>query len=1110
MKFDNEIKKYTLTTGDLNFNLLESGDISTIEYGNTQINLLQGNSIEGSCSNLYLRIFDQNEIYYTKMIGIDSPSKFYIENNQAFYKGTFKSVTYEVVLSLIDNIWFWDVLLTNINNNNQFVDVIYGQDIAIADIYAVRNNEAYVCQYIDHKVFQTENGYTVCTRQNQGTPHYLQQGSLTKNVAYSTDGFQFFGLEYKFTNIPKVLKMQSLENRNYQYEFAFTALQSEKVDFNEQKRFVFYGLYEDNIVEVADSIRYEIKINDAYNKVCNSINNFDENNGKRVIRKLSFNQLLESIPFTNQELNNLYPLKKHIEKEGETLLSFFTNDSSYVVLKEKELLVERPHGNMLLTGNNLFIKENIISSTNYIFGVFNSHIVVGNTNFNKFTTNIRNPLNCRKISGQRIFIEIDGKYKCLGIPSIYEAGLNYSKWIYKINNDILVVSSMVLVDSPQLILDVKSTSGVKYNFIVTNHIILGPNENEHPFEVKIEQNNLEFSPNENSMCHEKYPNLKYNMIISESYKLNNDSIFFEDNKKRNEPLLNLSLQEIDSFRIITIGRIKGETYDSLDYKLEIVKADYLKYLKNNINQFNLTIDNEVFKEVDKFNDISLWYSHNALIHYTAPHGLEQYNGAAWGTRDVCQGPVEYFLSIQRFDVVRDILLKIYSHQFKQNGDWPQWFMFDGYVKIQAHESHGDIIVWPLRTLALYLLSTADYSILDELVFYTDIEKSEFTNEKDTVLNHVLYQINVIKNNFIPKTHLSCYGGGDWDDTLQPANKELTKSMVSGWTVALTFEALTLFSQSIKTYQKEISDNLEQLANAIKQDFNDFVIKDHVPAGFLLFDKDEIKYMLHPRDNESNIKYRLLPLNRGIIGELFTSEQTEDYCKIIDQYLKYPDGIRLMDAPVKYNGGINTFFTRAETASNFGREIGLQYVHASIRYIEAMAKIGKFEEVWKYLLILNPINIQDAVPNALRRQSNLYFSSSDANFYDRYEATRDFNKLKNGEISVKGGWRIYSSGPGIYLNQLITNVLGVKVVNNDLVLDPILPKKLDGLKFTYQFFGKPIEITYHISSENNEKSKIIVNGEEIILSILDNKYRQGGALIKQSYLKDFKNTIEIYM
>ena len=68
--------------------------------------------------------------------------------------------------------------------------------------------------------------------------------------------------------------------------------------------------------------------------------------------------------------------------------------------------------------------------------------------------------------------------------------------------------------------------------------------------------------------------------------------------------------------------------------------------------------------------------------------------------------------------------------------------------------------------------------------------------------------------------------------------------------------------------------------------------------------------------------------------------------LIQEHLLHADGVRLMDKGVNYRGGINTYFMRAETAANFGREIGLQYCHAHIRYCEALAKVGYGDELYK--------------------------------------------------------------------------------------------------------------------------------------------------------------------
>ena len=43
-----------------------------------------------------------------------------------------------------------------------------------------------------------------------------------------------------------------------------------------------------------------------------------------------------------------------------------------------------------------------------------------------------------------------------------------------------------------------------------------------------------------------------------------------------------------------------------------------------------------------------WFGMNALIHYLTPYGLEQFSGAAWGTRDVCQGPIDLLLCQEKY------------------------------------------------------------------------------------------------------------------------------------------------------------------------------------------------------------------------------------------------------------------------------------------------------------------------------------------------------------------------------------------------------------------------------------------------------------------------------
>ena len=151
-----------------------------------------------------------------------------------------------------------------------------------------------------------------------------------------------------------------------------------------------------------------------------------------------------------------------------------------------------------------------------------------------------------------------------------------------------------------------------------------------------------------------------------------------------------------------------------------------------------------------------WYLHDAMIHYTTPHGLEQYSGAAMGLRDVCQGPTELLVATGNLGPLRDLLRIVYEHQDRQTGDWPQWFMFDRFREVRAAESHADIIHWPIKALCDYVEATGDLSILDEQVAYTDDRTKAVTAETESVFAHTERQIARIERDCIPVsyTHLT--------------------------------------------------------------------------------------------------------------------------------------------------------------------------------------------------------------------------------------------------------------------------------------------------------------------------------------------------------------------
>lgn len=1096
MIFEQKVQPITFTKGNTVCAFLPTGDVHQFTHQDLLVNQLLGNTMDGSANNIYMRIHEADEMTVVPLLGVKSDSTFSYNENRAVWNGQFDEIEYTVTFTLeTESTWFWRV---DVKASNKTVDFIYAQDLSLANKGATVTNELYMSQYCDHKVLEGEQGYVICSRQNQnqgGRFPYLQQGSMdAKIIGFSTDAMQFFGKEYKLTNEPQALR-GDLENVNYQFELSYIALQTEQMHIEDTQGVTFYNIFKPTYELAVSEIEFleELTIPTIDAKELITVDKIKLNQ--------AFNGTFVSEVLTQDELNQYFPERKMEEVLNGDVISFFTPEHTHVVLQQKELQVERPHGHIITSGiNETEISEGLITSTNYMYGIFNAQVVCGNTTLNKLLSMPRGLLNLFKNSGQRIYVKFDQSYQLLTLPAAYELGVNFAKWFYKIGEDVLVITSYAAANQSDIILEVVSTNNVKYEFVVTNQLVMGDQEFNQPSVVEVEDNRIVIKPVEGSFLANTYPEIHYVMnVLGTTFTVSDDELFYEDRQSRNSSLMTLSTEAVSNFQIVIEGRLEKADPHVENYSLASEKAKFDELYNRLTCGFKLSLEGNSEKyNLDKLNEVFWWYTHNAMTHYAVPHGLEQPGGAAWGTRDVCQGPLEYFMATQHYELSRNIIKEIFAHQFLETGEWPQWFMFDKY-NMQQDDSHGDVIFWPLKSLGDYIRITGDHTILTEQVVYRHFPHGQLT-ESETILDHVKRALESIKERFLYGKALISYAGGDWDDTLQPANKALKEKLVSSWTVALAYQTIKQLGVVLGEADASYADEMTAMAAEIKQTFNELLIKDDVVAGFAYCeDANTIEYMLHPDDTKTGINYRLLPMTRSIISELVSPEQAKKNIELIDEHLMCPDGVRLMNRPATYKGGVIEFFQRAEQASNVGREIGLQYVHAHIRYIESMAKVGLADRAWKGLYTINPINIKEEVPNAVMRQSNTYFSSSDGAFNTRYEFQENFDKLRTGDVKVKGGWRIYSSGPGIYLNQLVSNVLGLRFTNEAVILDPVIPQELNGLKFNYAYETKPVTFVYYVEGEGNTVTKVEIDGNAMAFTSLENTYRTGGvAIAKEAF------------
>jgi len=1103
----------------LSIDFLENGSLQHIEVNPIRISLRSANPFSKSGANLYLRK-RTNPIEYKALTGPESNSSYSVNESSITAKGRWEEIYYKCILQLSEKSlsWQWTVSIQNTSDDSVELDLVYQQDVGLKPITDGLINEYYVSQYLERRILEDiKFGSVICCRQNMkesdGNPWIM---IACKNTAASgsVDGMQFYGKTFRETGIPEGLLSHSLGGE-YSGESSVVALQEKPfiLDAGESHTSYFVATYlPDHALATSDEDLKQLPdLMQEFENVISVLNPEKLSTPEKNIFNTS--PFLPVDDLNNEDLNHFFGSnRRHIEEDNGKLLSFFDQQNNHVVLRAKEILADRPHGHIMQAKAGYVADENIVSTTAFAFGVFNSHLTQGNTNFNIFLSVCSSQFNQSQETGQRIFIEIEGRKYLLGVPSAFEMGLNHCRWIYKHRETIFQVRTWTSKTSPQVNLDFKVVTGKEVKLIITHHFddsngwLINPGNQKGEFVAK---------PKPESMIAGKFPQAQFRILVNgnSNFEASGVDVRFGNNKSQSDSFFVLEVNATHEFCMSFTGEVCStsniEKIENADKQWAADCLDAQKDLQDLCLNLYLKGDQ---KDIAAIREILPWFSMNAITHFLTPHGLEQFGGAAWGTRDVSQGPFDLLMCLQKYSEARKLLLTIFSNQ-NSEGDWPQWWMFDSYFNIRADDCHGDVYYWCLISLSNYMKVTGDFKILEELLPYYN-EKGVAYAEKTLLSEHVKRLIKMITDSFIPGTALVPFGGGDWNDSLQPVSRQLAERMISSWTVEMNYQA---FKQYQAVYER-IGNNtkakeLEEICANIKSDFNKYLIKDAVVAGYGLLEEDgSISLLLHPTDKKTGIKYSILPMDRGIISGIFTKEQALHHQDLIEQHLKGPDGARLMDRPLKYKGGIQTIFQRAESSTFFGREIGLMYIHEHIRYAESLAFMGKADAFVKALRQANPVAYREVVPCGDIRQSNCYYSSSDVTFRNRYEADEHYDEIKTGKIELKGGWRVYSSGPGIYITLIFSRLLGLRNESGCIIIDPVLPFSMDEITASILFMGYPVTFKYSVKQANYSPFAISINGKAVQFANENNSYRKGGAVIEVelfiNLLNHEENSVEI--
>lgn len=988
------------------------------------------------------------------------------------------------------------------------VDLVHTHDLALASPGAVRANELYVSQYLDLTPLEGPTGVALAVRQNQpqGGRHPFAVVAADRAVTgWATDALAVHGLAGRRGAEP-LLTAADLPSGRLQHEHTLAALQvaPARLAPGEELAVTFAGLLvpdhpaattPDDVALVREALAL-VEPSGPPRPVAPGMG---DPPGADPLAGSAYDRGREVAvrDLTEDELAARWPGPWRLVERADdgAVLSFFVGDE-HVVTRAKELAVLRPHGTILRTGDRAEPDRESLTVTAWMTGSPLSYLTRGHATTGRVLTTARGYLGLHRAYGLRVFVEADTRWQLLDLPSAFSMTLDGARWVYATpgrDGDGGVVEVTTHVPADQHCASLRVDAGSARRVLVALHLA-GPDDPLPPPAARTE------ATLDGVVVRLDGPGEARTLTVGASAPVTvaDDAPLADDGAPRpGAGVVTLVAGPVSTLEL-DLAVSDGAPPDAVPpVPAADAGAGWWRELTS------LRVDGPA--EVDALDASLPWLVRDAVVHHLAPRGLEQYTGGAWGTRDVSQGPLELLLALDRLPDARSLVLQVLAAQ-NRDGSWPQAFGFlPGDAGFRHEPPHGDVVHWPVLALGRYLLASGDTGVLTEPVPWWS---PDGPTAPAPVLDHALAALDQARAGLLPGTHLVAYGHGDWNDSLQPADPAMAATMTSAWTVTLHHQALTTLADGLAAADDgtrgDLVAALRAEAHAVAADLRTHLLVDGELAGYAQLGTPDAggtprvaRYLVHPRDTETGLRRGSLQMIHALVGGLLDPDEAAHHVALVREHLMGVDGVRLFDAPPRYHGGTTRHFQRAETATFVGREIGLMYVHAHLRWLEALALLGDAEALWHGLRQVLPATVGTApglVPGARRRQANTYASSSDAAVADRAEFAARYADVLTGATGLEGGWRVYSSGPGVLVRVVAQGLLGVRRRGDRVEIDPVLPGRLDGLTAVVPLAGGLLRLRYRVGGGGAGVASLRLGERPLRAWGLGNAYRPAGVVV----------------
>ncbi len=420
------------------------------------------------------------------------------------------------------------------------------------------------------------------------------------------------------------------------------------------------------------------------------------------------------------------------------------------------------------------------------------------------------------------------------------------------------------------------------------------------------------------------------------------------------------------------------------------------------------------------------------------------SGGAYGFRDQLQDVLALVYSSP--DIARRQILLASAHQFKE-GDVQHWWHPPSGRGVRTRIS--DDLVWLPFVTAFYITVTGDTSILEESVPFIEqplLEPDQHetymqptvSEESATIYEHCARALD--RSLVVGKHGLPLMGGGDWNDGMNRVGQDgKGESVWLGWFLYTTLAAFAPYVESRKQrartnrYRKHL-DNLRKALEEKAWDgdwYRRAYFDDGTPLG-------------STRNEECRIDS--IAQSWAVISGASDPYRMGRAMAAVDEYLiRRGDGLVILFTPPFDKGNLDPGYIKGYVPGV--RENGGQYTHAAIWTLIAFSLLGDGERAGELFSLLNPINHSSTRAGLHKYKVEPYVAVADVYAVPPHTG--------------RGGWTWYTGSAGWMYRAGLESILGFKLENTRLRVDPCVPRWWRDFEITYRR-GRAV---YRIKVEN---------------------------------------------